>query len=154
MFQRDADGPRVLLVHPGGPFFRNKDLGSWSLPKGEPEPGEEGLACALREFVEEVGFAPSPPLWPLGDIKQKGGKRVYAWAFEGRIPHGHVPNPNTFEVEWPPRSGRRRRFPEIDRVELFLPAAARDKINPAQAVFIDRLLKGLDERPGGGSGGD
>ncbi|MCG5051738.1 MAG: DUF1615 family protein [Myxococcales bacterium] len=141
MFQRDPEGPRVLLVHPGGPFFRNKDLGAWSLPKGVPEPGEERLACAVREFQEEVGFVPTPPLWPLGEVKQKGGKIVHAWAFEARLPEGHVLCANTFELEWPPRSGQRRCFPEIDRAELFTPSAAREKINPAQAVFIDRFLK-------------
>jgi predicted NUDIX family NTP pyrophosphohydrolase len=139
MYRRTADGLLVLLAHPGGPFFRHKDDGVWSIPKGEPTEGEELSATAVREFGEEIGLPVSGPLTPLGEIKQKGGKAVHAWAFEGDLPAGFTPASNTFELEWPPRSGRFARFPEVDRAELFALGEARTKIIPAQAVFLDRL---------------
>jgi predicted NUDIX family NTP pyrophosphohydrolase len=139
MYRRGAGGLEVLLAHPGGPFFRNKDDGAWTIPKGVPEPDEEPRAAALREFDEEIGLPVSEPLLPLGEIKQKGGKVVTAWACEGDAPAGFQPMSNTFELEWPPRSGRRATFPEIDRAEFFPLAVAREKINPAQAALIDRL---------------
>jgi predicted NUDIX family NTP pyrophosphohydrolase len=133
----------VLLAHPGGPFFRNKDDGAWTLPKGELEGDEEALACALREFREETGIAPrGAALIALGEVRQKGGKRVLAWAFEapaGELDLSALPASNTFELEWPPRSGKRQSFPEIDKLGLFPLAAARVKILPAQAAFLDRL---------------
>lgn len=141
MFHRGPRGLEVLLAHPGGPFFRNKDAGAWGIPKGEPEPGEALRAAALREFTEEMGLPAVEPLLPLGEIRQKGGKTVHAWAFEGAaLPPDFTPASNTFELEWPPRSGRRQAFPEIDRAALFDLAAARLKITEAQAAFLDRLL--------------
>lgn len=132
--------PRVLLVHPGGPFWKNKDAGAWSLPKGEHDPDEDAQAAAVREFAEETGTELSGrDLLPLGEVKQRNGKVVTAWAVEGDVDVTSVRS-NEFEVEWPPRSGRRQSFPEVDRAEWFDPATARAKLNPAQAAFVDRLL--------------
>ena len=133
----------VLLVHPGGPFWSRRDAGAWSIPKGEYEEGEDPRACALREFEEETG-TPLPPgeLLELGDIRQKGGKMVTAWAAEGDLDADAV-HSNTFRMEWPPRSGRWATFPEIDRAGWFGVDEARDKLNPAQAEFVDRLLERL-----------
>lgn len=146
MFRR-RQGLELLLVHPGGPFFRNKDEGAWSIPKGEVEEGAEPYAAALREFSEETGAAaPRGELVPLGEIRQKGGKRVVAWAVEGDLDPSSVKS-NTFEMEWPPRSGRKQRFPEIDRAEFFPLELARRKVNPAQAELVERLeqkLRGND----------
>jgi predicted NUDIX family NTP pyrophosphohydrolase len=136
---------QVFLVHPGGPFFKNKDRGAWSVPKGEIDDGEEPLDAAKREFVEEIGVSPGDEFLELGSVKQKGGKLVYAWACEGDIPHDHQLQSNVFEMEWPPRSGEKQQFPEIDRAEFFPLEEARDKINPAQVVFLDRLLALLAE---------
>jgi predicted NUDIX family NTP pyrophosphohydrolase len=149
-FRLDAEkGIEVLLVHPGGPYWAKKDRGAWSIPKGEYEEGEDPHACALRELEEELG-AP-PPVAPdalidLGEVRQKGGKVVYAWAAEGDFDPATLRS-NTFKVEWPPRSGAEREFPEVDRAEWFGPAEAREKINPAQAEFVDRLLEQLRESP-------
>lgn len=144
---RNPGAPEVLLVHPGGPFWAKKDLGAWSIPKGELGKGEDPRQCALRELGEELGgAAPSPgadDLVELGSIEQKGGKVVHAWAFEGEFDPVAL-HSNTFELEWPPRSGTRREFPEVDRAEWFDPAEARRKILPAQAAFVDRLLGSLD----------
>lgn len=142
---RHVDGAlEVLLAHPGGPYFRKKDLGAWTLPKGLVEPGEEPLACALREFREETGIVPAAAHYlPLGEVRLKSGKRVHAWAFEGAW-DGHGPPPsNTFEVEWPPKSGRMATFPEIDRVAFFDLETARAKILAAQAPLLDRLQAAL-----------
>jgi predicted NUDIX family NTP pyrophosphohydrolase len=142
MYRRGEHGLEVLLAHPGGPFFARKDDGAWTIPKGVPEEGEELRAAAAREFGEETGLPVSEPLLALGDIKQKGGKTVHAWAFAGdALPPAFLPRSNTFEMEWPPRSGRRQSFPEIDRAELFGLDVARRKINPAQIPFLDRLLE-------------
>jgi predicted NUDIX family NTP pyrophosphohydrolase len=149
MYRQGARGLEVLLVHPGGPFFRNKDLGQWGIPKGEPEPGEAHEAAARREFTEEVGVPVQGALLPLGEIRQKGGKTVHAWAFEGDLPADFVLASNTFELEWPPRSGRRQLFPEIDRAELFSLPEARAKITEAQAAFLDRLVASLARTPPG-----
>ncbi len=139
MYRRDAGGAvEVLLAHPGGPFWRNKDAGAWSLPKGEYEDPEEPLDAALREWSEETGFAAEPPFVPLGEVKQKSGKQVSAWAFEGTCNPGDLKS-NTFEIEWPPRSGGRQIFPEIDRVQWFGLSEARERIHPAQAAFLERL---------------
>jgi predicted NUDIX family NTP pyrophosphohydrolase len=129
----------VLLVHPGGPFWRNKDAGAWSIAKGEIGAEEAAHEAALREFREETGVALARDgLAPLGEVRQKGGKTVLAFAQERDLDAAAIVS-NTFELEWPPRSGRRQAFPEIDRAQWFDLDAARAKINPAQAVFLDRL---------------
>jgi predicted NUDIX family NTP pyrophosphohydrolase len=134
----------VFLVHPGGPFFRNKDDGAWTVPKGELEPGEDPIAAARREFEEETGIvAPEEGLIPLGEVRQKGGKRVAAWAFEGDCDPAAIES-GSFELEWPPRSGRRQLFPEVDRADFFPASRARAKLNEAQVAFIDRLQRALD----------
>jgi predicted NUDIX family NTP pyrophosphohydrolase len=129
----------VLLVHPGGPIWARRDAGAWSIPKGEYEPDENPLAAARREFEEELGTAPpgGEPI-ELGEIRQKSGKRVVAWALAGELEVRRVRS-NTFTLEWPPRSGRVQAFPEVDRAEWFSLAAAREKINPAQVRLLDRL---------------
>src|SRR5687768_2129728 len=135
LFRRNGN-LEVLLVHPGGPLWTKKDEGAWSIPKGEIDPGEDPLAAARREFEEETGFASAPPFLLLGELKQKSGKRITAWAFEGDAdPSRLVSNP--FEMEWPPRSGRMQSFPEIDRVAWFGPEEARAKVLPGQAPFLD-----------------
>jgi predicted NUDIX family NTP pyrophosphohydrolase len=139
MFRRTIDILEVLLAHPGGPFFRNKDDGVWTIPKGEVSPGEDLLKRARIEFEEEIGIEPSGNWVPLGSIKQKGGKTVHAWAIEGDLPESFKPRSNTFQIEWPPRSGKLKEFPEIDRAEFFPEEIARCKINPAQIPFLDRL---------------
>jgi predicted NUDIX family NTP pyrophosphohydrolase len=134
----------VLLVHPGGPIWAKRDDGAWSIPKGEYEDGEEPLAAARREFAEELG-SPVPdgaePL-ALGEVRQRSGKRVQAWALPGELDVRTVSS-NTFEMEWPPRSGRMRAFPEVDRAEWFGLEVARAKINVAQAELLDRLRAAL-----------
>jgi predicted NUDIX family NTP pyrophosphohydrolase len=149
MFRRRGGGVEVFLVHPGGPFFARKDLGVWSIPKGEIEPGEDPLEVANREFREETGQSVEAcsrggPLIGLGSVRQSGGKVVEAWCFEGDWPDGAEFRSNTFTTEWPPRSGRIREFPEVDRGEFFPAATARDKINPAQVAFVDRLVQHLE----------
>jgi predicted NUDIX family NTP pyrophosphohydrolase len=131
----------VLLVHPGGPFWAKKDLGAWSIPKGEYENGEDGRAAAVREFEEELGSpAVEGELVELGEVRQKSGKVVTAWALEGDIDADTVTS-NTFEMEWPPRSGRTREFPEVDRAAWFGLDEARERILPAQAPLLDRLAE-------------
>jgi predicted NUDIX family NTP pyrophosphohydrolase len=143
MFRRRGDTLEVLLVHPGGPFWKNKDEGAWSIPKGEAAPGEDLLRRAQIEFEEELGIKPCGNWIPLGSIKQKGGKTVHAWAFEGNLPPDFELKCNTFEMEWPPRSDKTQSFPEVDRGEFFPLETARSKINPAQATFLDRLAATL-----------
>jgi predicted NUDIX family NTP pyrophosphohydrolase len=143
MFRRASRGLEALLVHPGGPFFARKDAGAWTIPKGEAAPDEDLLARAKIEFAEELGFAPAGDFFSLGEIKQKGGKTVHAWAFEGDLPANFVLRSNEFEIEWPPRSGKRSRFPELDRAEFFPEEIARQKVNPAQLDFLDRLREQL-----------
>jgi predicted NUDIX family NTP pyrophosphohydrolase len=148
-----ACGPEVLLGHPGGPFFARKDEGHWSIPKGERDQVDEDLlAVARREFAEEVGHhAPSgqadgsAPI-PLGTITQKGGKVVHAWAIEGDLDPATARS-NVFELEWPPRSGRRESFPELDRVAWFAPVEARRRVKPTQIPFIDRLIAAVVGSP-------
>lgn len=149
-FRRRAE-LEVLLVHPGGPFFRNKDLGAWGIAKGEPHADEPLLDAAIREFGEELGLEPTLPLLPLGNVRQKGGKVVHAWAFEGDVPDDFAPRCNTFSLQWPPRSGRMQEFPEIDQAVFFPLALALQKMNPAQLLFLDRLLALLaaDQPPQG-----
>ena len=145
MFRGAGAELEVLLVHPGGPFFRNKDDGAWTIPKGEAAEGEELLVRARIEFEEELGI-PAPPQtnWiELGNVKQKGGKTVHAWAFEGDCPTDFVGVSNTFELEWPPHSGRMQQFPEIDWAEFFPVDEAKTKINEAQIPFLDRLIEAL-----------
>jgi len=147
MFRRKQGEVEVLLVHPGGPFFRKKDAGGWTVPKGEIAEGEDLLARARVEFREELGLEPgADQLIDLGSVKQKGGKTVRAWAFEGNLPENFVVASNTFEMEWPPRSGRTAEFPEIDRAEFFPIEAAKLKINPAQILFLERLTNFLASR--------
>jgi predicted NUDIX family NTP pyrophosphohydrolase len=138
MYRRRPDGLQVLLVHPGGPFWKNKDEGAWSIPKGEVCEGEELLACAQREFTEETGFTAAGDFLALNPIKQKGGKIVHAWAFEGDCDPTAIKS-NTFKIEWPPRSGKWITIPEVDRAEFFDIATAKQKINPAQADFLHQL---------------
>jgi predicted NUDIX family NTP pyrophosphohydrolase len=139
LFRRRDGELEVLLVHPGGPFWTSKDLGAWSIPKGEHDPDEDARACALREFEEETGSAPSPgDLADLGEVRQKAGKVVHAWAVEGDLDPATIRS-NTFTIQWPPRSGQMKEFPEVDRAEWFALDAARERINPAQAAFLDRL---------------
>ena len=130
--------PEVFLVHPGGPFWAKKDAGAWSIPKGEAAPGEDLLACAQREFAEETGFTAAGAFRPLAPIKQSGGKIVHAWAVEGDCDAAAIRS-NTFDLEWPPRSGRVQAFLEVDRAGWFHLAAAHEKINPAQRGLIDEL---------------
>ena len=146
LFRRTGGEVEFLLVHPGGPFWARKDAGAWSIPKGGIENEEEPRACAIRELEEELG--PAPDLDPaqlveLGSIRQKAGKVVEAWAAEADFDPATLAS-NTFEMEWPPRSGSRQEFPEVDRAEWFDLEAAREKILPAQAEFLDRLLERLD----------
>ena len=148
MYRRtEAGSLEVLLAHPGGPFWRGKDEGAWTIPKGEYDENEEPLAAAIREFGEETAFAVSPPFLPLGEIVQKSRKRITAWAFAGDCDPTQLRS-NTFEIEWPPRSGRMRSFPEIDRVEWLALDAARRKINPAQCALLDRLSLLARDGPG------
>jgi predicted NUDIX family NTP pyrophosphohydrolase len=144
MFRKTKEGLQVLLVHPGGPFFQRKDEGAWTIPKGEVTEGEDLLTRAKIEFEEELGFAPSGDWIELGSVKQKGGKVVHAWAFEGDLQDGFELKSNTFQLEWPPRSGRMQTFPEVDKAAFFSAEEARRKMNSAQTVFLDRLLAGLD----------
>lgn len=129
---------QVLLAHPGGPFFKNKDEGAWSIPKGEVEAGEDVLEAAIREFEEESGISPVGPFQALMPVKQEGGKVVHAWAFQGDCDPDRIVS-NTFRIEWPPRSGLQAEFPEIDRAGFFDMVAAKQKINPAQQDLIDEL---------------
>ena len=135
---RRRGGVEVFLAHPGGPFWSDRDDGAWTVPKGLVEPGEDPLAAAAREFEEETGIRPTGPYLPLGSVRLKSGKVVHAWAWEGDADPDRVTS-NRMSVEWPPRSGRRVSFPEVDRCAWFDPAVARVKLNPAQAEFIDRL---------------
>lgn len=128
----------VLLVHPGGPFWRNKDLGAWSIPKGEYADDEDAELAARREFAEELGIDVSVPLIALGEVKQRGGKIVTAFAAELDVEVAGIRS-NTFEIEWPPRSGKRQHFPEVDRAEWFTLEEAHDKINQGQRPLLARL---------------
>jgi predicted NUDIX family NTP pyrophosphohydrolase len=147
MFRMKNAQVEVLLVHPGGPFFQNKDEGAWSIPKGEAEKDEDLRQRARIEFEEELGFAPPSENWmELGSIEQKGGKTVHAWACQADLPHHFKLRSNTFEIEWPPHSGRRQTFPEVDRAHFFPIESARRKMNPAQTAFLDRLLDFIGSR--------
>ena len=139
-FRRTGGQLEVLLVHPGGPFWRNKDRGAWSIPKGEFGAGEDAEVAARREFAEELGIGVTTPLIGLGEIKQRGRKVVEAFAAEADLDADAIVS-NEFELEWPPRSGRIGRFPEVDRAAWFGLAEARERINSAQAVLLDRLAE-------------
>jgi predicted NUDIX family NTP pyrophosphohydrolase len=128
----------VLLVHPGGPFWKNKDDGAWMLPKGEVNAGEDLLAAAIREFKEETGFTPVEPFLALGQVKHKSGKILHAWAFQGDCDLTRIRS-NTFEIEWPPKSGHKQEFPEIDRAQFFDLSTAQRKILAAELPLLDRL---------------
>ena len=144
LLYRLRDGaPEVFLAHPGGPFFAKKENGHWTIPKGEPDEGEDLLAAAQREFGEETGFIPTGPFVDLGTILQKGGKTVHAWACEGDMPEGHVHSCNTFSTEWPIGSGKFQAFPEIDKVCFFPIPQARLKLKETQLPLLDRLLDHL-----------
>jgi predicted NUDIX family NTP pyrophosphohydrolase len=139
LYRRSGHVLEVLLGHPGGPFWRNKDLGSWSIPKGLVSGEEAPLAAAEREFFEETGHRPRGKSFPLGKARQPGGKIVHVWAMEGDW-HPDELKSNVFEMEWPPRSGRRQSFPELDRAAWFTTSDARERILKGQAVFLDRLI--------------
>jgi predicted NUDIX family NTP pyrophosphohydrolase len=142
MYRRPGAGVELLLVHPGGPFWARKDLGAWSIPKGEYSESEDALAVAKRELEEETGARPRGDFLPLGELVQPGRKIVTAWAIEGDFDPSALKS-NLFEMEWPPKSGRLQSFPEVDRAQWFPLEEAREKILPGQRPFIDRLLDRL-----------
>jgi predicted NUDIX family NTP pyrophosphohydrolase len=144
MYRRVGSKLEVLLVHPGGPYWRRKDEGSWSIPKGEMNAGEDAGIAAIREFTEETGIVLTAPLEPLGEIRQRAGKRVVGFAVEGDL-DVHAIKSNTFETEWPPRSGKMQDLPEIDRAEWFDLPGALGKILEAQRPFLDRLAERLGQ---------
>ena len=145
LYRRNGNGVEVLLGHPGGPFWRNKDLHSWSIPKGLIAEGEKPLAAARREFTEETGHRPRGKSLPLGEARQPGGKLVQAWAVEDDWDAVSLKS-NMFEMEWPPRSGRRQAFPEVDRAAWFPLAEAAERMIPGQIPFLDRLAAYLVTR--------
>ena len=143
LMYRVKDGEReFLLAHPGGPFWKNKDLGTWTIPKGEIQEGEEPLIAAQREFAEEIGFKPEGEFIPLTPITQKSGKIVHAWAIEGDCDTTCIRS-NTFQMEWPPKSGRFQTCPEVDRANFFRLIEATQKINPAQIALLHELQQKL-----------
>ena len=143
LYRRRPTGLEVLLAHPGGPLFARKDAGHWTIPKGEVEPGEELLAVARREFEEETGHPPPDgAIFELGSIVQKGGKVVHAWAIEGDLDPANAVS-NTFELSWPPGTGLRQLFPEIDRVEWFDLDEARRRVKETQIPLLERLEAAL-----------
>jgi predicted NUDIX family NTP pyrophosphohydrolase len=146
LFRRRAGGLEFLLVHPGGPFWAKKDLGAWSIPKGEYAQGEDPLTAARRELEEETGMRVEGDFLPLGELVQPGRKIVTAFALEGDFDPATLRS-NVFELEWPPKSGRRKSFPEIDRAQWFTPGEARRKILAGQSEFISRLLATLGITP-------
>jgi predicted NUDIX family NTP pyrophosphohydrolase len=143
MYRLNKNQPEVFLVHPGGPFWKNKDVGAWSIPKGEFKDDEDPLKAAIREFGEETGTTPSGDFKELGSVKMKSGKLIFAWSVKGDIDPASVKS-NTFPLEWPQHSGKTIMVEEVDKGEWFDPETAKEKINPAQAVFIDRLMKNLE----------
>jgi predicted NUDIX family NTP pyrophosphohydrolase len=144
MYRLVKKNPEFFLVHPGGPFWKNKDAGAWSIPKGEFTEEEDPLKAAMREFEEETGTRlAGDDFFPLGSTKLKSGKIVFAWALKGNIDAGKIKS-NTFPLEWPPKSGKKIMVEEVDRAEWFSVEDAKEKINPAQVVFIERLTEKLD----------
>lgn len=144
LYKRDPN-LQLFLAHPGGPYWRNKDEGAWSIPKGLIDEEEDKLQAAVREFEEEVGYTPGGDFIKLGSITQKGGKLVHAWAVEGELPDGHEIDSNTFAMEWPPNTGNTQQFPEIDRAAFFDLDTARQKVNPAQVAFFVRLIHEIEQ---------
>jgi predicted NUDIX family NTP pyrophosphohydrolase len=142
LFRRSPGPLELFLAHPGGPFWRGRDAGAWTIPKGLTEPGEDLLAAACREFEEETGVKPLGPFLPLGSVRQKAGKVIHAWAWEGDADSAAVTS-NTMKAEWPRGSGRWLTFPEVDRCAWFTPDEARNRLNPAQAELVDRLQAAL-----------
>jgi predicted NUDIX family NTP pyrophosphohydrolase len=142
LFRRPKGGLEVFLAHPGGPFWKMRDLGAWTVPKGLVERGEDPLRAAIREFEEETSVRPEGPFLQLGSVRQKAGKLVHAWAWEGEADPRQVRS-NLMRAEWPRGSGRWLTFPEVDRCEWFDARSARQKINPAQSELIDRLEAAL-----------
>jgi predicted NUDIX family NTP pyrophosphohydrolase len=145
MYRTRQKGLEVLLVHLGGPFWKNKDTGAWFIPKGEINPGEEELAAARREFQEETGMVADGELLSLGTVKHKGGTKVVAWAFAGDCDPAALKS-NTFEMEWPPKSGQMAPFPEIDRADFFTVEGAREKMHAAEFEFVTRLAEHLSAK--------
>jgi predicted NUDIX family NTP pyrophosphohydrolase len=143
LYRHNSDGIEVLLGHPGGPFWRNKDQGSWSIPKGLIAEGETPLAAARREFAEETGYRPRGKSLPLGEARQPGGKLVHIWAVDEDWDAASLKS-NMFEMEWPPRSGQRQSFPELDRAAWFDITEAKEKILKGQVVFLSRLLAAIE----------
>lgn len=143
LFRRTGGAIELFLAHPGGPFWERRDDGAWTIPKGLVDPDEDPLAAARREFEEETGIVPAAPFLPLGSVRQKAGKQIRAWAWEGDADPAAITS-NTIEIEWPRRSGRRMSVPEVDRCGWFDEQAARQKLNPAQVELLDRLLGLLD----------
>ena len=138
LYRHAGGGFEVLLAHPGGPFWARRDAGAWSIPKGLVEEGEDVLTAACREFEEETGLRPTGPFLPLGSVRQKAGKLIHAWAWQGDADPSRLTS-NLMRTEWPRGSGRWLRFPEVDRCAWFGPQTARQKLNPAQTAFVDRL---------------
>jgi len=138
LFRKRSAGVEVFLIHPGGPFWRGRDIGAWSIPKGEIGAGEDPLAAARRELTEETGVAVDGEFVALAPVRQKGGKAVVAWAIEADCDAAAITS-NSFSLEWPPRSGKHHDFPEVDEAAWFALAEARRRINPAQAAFLDEL---------------
>ena len=138
IYRKHRNALEVFLVHPGGPFWKNKDIGSWSIPKGEFDEDENPLQAAIREFFEETGKSVSGKFLKLNPIKQKSGKTVFAWAVEKNVDASDIVS-NTFEIEWPPHSGKLNKFPEIDKASWFLISEAKQKINSAQIAFLTEL---------------
>ena len=147
MYRVRSGALEIFLAHPGGPYWKNRDDGGWSIPKGEVEPDEDLEDTAVREFIEEIGVTPEGPRVALGSIRQRGGKTVHAWAFAGEWEDGRVPDSNTFELEWPRGSGTMVAFPEVDQARFFPADVAKVKINVAQVALIERLAAhlGLDD---------
>jgi predicted NUDIX family NTP pyrophosphohydrolase len=149
LMYRMTDGKtlEVFLIHPGGPFFKNKDMGAWSIPKGEPDDNDgKLLKTAIREFEEETGIKPEAKEYiPLGTITQRGGKVVHAWAFEGNTAEGYSLKSNTFKTEWPPNTGKWMLFPEVDKCGFFKPDEAKKKIKDRQVELIERLEEYLGQ---------
>jgi predicted NUDIX family NTP pyrophosphohydrolase len=148
MYRHVNEKLEVLLVHPGGPFWKKKDMGAWAIPKGEVKDNEDLFAAAQREFLEETGFTTNGPYIDLGEIRHRSGKRVHVWAFGGDCDPTLLRS-NTFEMEWPPKSGKRQTFPEVDKASFYSLEDANEKILEAEAPFLDRLREKLSSLSGG-----